>query len=298
LGVIPATGLDTLSVTFTPTDTADYNPTTTTVQLSVGRTTPTVTFTVSANPVMAEDSITLTAVASATAGTPTGQITFLDGTTVLGTASLSGGTASFSTTSLTVGSHTLTASYGGDPLFTPQVSAAITEVVQDPGFNIAPSGITATQEVFYGGTARFTFMVNPNNVPTFASPITFSVTGLPTGATASFSPSTLNVGQQGQDVIMTVTMPAQHAKLQETGPSHGMAPLALALLLLPFAAVRSRARRFKGLLCMMLLLAGGVSASWLTGCGSGSVHGTAYTLTVTATSTTGSHSTTVTLIVE
>jgi hypothetical protein len=51
------------------------------------------------------------------AGVPTGTITFFDGTKVLGTATLTGGTASLSVTGLSVGTHTLTASYGGDTDF-------------------------------------------------------------------------------------------------------------------------------------------------------------------------------------
>ena len=46
--------------------------------------------------------------------TPTGQVTFYDGTTMLGQSSLSGGTASFASSSLSVGSHTITATYGGN----------------------------------------------------------------------------------------------------------------------------------------------------------------------------------------
>jgi hypothetical protein len=51
-------------------------------------------------------------------GTPTGSVTFLDGTAVLGTATLStaGGitTATFTTTYVSAGSHSITAAYGGD----------------------------------------------------------------------------------------------------------------------------------------------------------------------------------------
>jgi len=43
LGTVPAAGSQTLSVTFTPTDTADYTSATTTVSLTVGKATLTVT---------------------------------------------------------------------------------------------------------------------------------------------------------------------------------------------------------------------------------------------------------------
>jgi len=47
---------------------------------------------------------------------PPVSVTFYDGSTSIGTATLSGGTASFSTSSLTAGSHNITAVYGGTPL--------------------------------------------------------------------------------------------------------------------------------------------------------------------------------------
>jgi len=82
-------------------------------------TTPSVTLTVglqsSVNPSVAGQSVTLTATATSTGGgAPTGTVTFKDGTTVLGTGTLNGsGVASFTTSTLTVGSHPLTANYGG-----------------------------------------------------------------------------------------------------------------------------------------------------------------------------------------
>ncbi|HKS69337.1 MAG TPA: Ig-like domain repeat protein, partial [Ktedonobacterales bacterium] len=68
--------------------------------------------------------MTFTATVSAVspgAGTPTGTVTFYDGATSIGTGSLSasGGVdqATFSSSSLAVGAHTITASYGGDGNF-------------------------------------------------------------------------------------------------------------------------------------------------------------------------------------
>src|SRR5207302_8435941 len=58
------------------------------------------------------------AVAAPGAGAPTGSVTFSDGTTPLGIGSLDGaGHATFSTSALTAGTHTITAGYGGDGNF-------------------------------------------------------------------------------------------------------------------------------------------------------------------------------------
>ena len=84
------------------------------------------------NPSLSGQSVVFTATVSVVApgsGTPTGTVTFYDGTTSLGTGTLSGGIATFSTSSLSAGSHTITASYGGDGTFNPSTSSAITQTV-------------------------------------------------------------------------------------------------------------------------------------------------------------------------
>jgi hypothetical protein len=78
--------------------------------------------------------VTLTATVSAVApgsGKPTGSVTFMDGSTVLGTANLNNGTASISTSGLSVGSHSITAVYNGNPNFTASTSAVLTQVVNN-----------------------------------------------------------------------------------------------------------------------------------------------------------------------
>lgn len=61
---------------------------------------------------------------------PTGTVQFREGTTVLGTATISSaGVASFSTSSLAVGSHAITAVYSGDATYDAGTSAALTQTV-------------------------------------------------------------------------------------------------------------------------------------------------------------------------
>jgi hypothetical protein len=78
----------------------------------------------SANPSVFGQSVTLTATVAAVApgaGTPTGTVNFKDGGSTIGTCSaqpLSGGQATCSTSSLSVGSHTITAVYSGGTNFT------------------------------------------------------------------------------------------------------------------------------------------------------------------------------------
>jgi hypothetical protein len=58
--------------------------------------------------------VTFKATVSGTAGTPIGTITFKEGITTLATVNLVGGIASYSTSNLTINSHTIIGSYSGD----------------------------------------------------------------------------------------------------------------------------------------------------------------------------------------
>ena len=77
-------------------------------------------------------------------GMPTGKVTFDDGSTVLGTVTLTNGTASFTTSSLAVGTHSIKAVYAGDANFKTSTSAVLKQVVNSSSdvvvaVTIAPS---------------------------------------------------------------------------------------------------------------------------------------------------------------
>ena len=72
--------------------------------------------------------VTVTASVSGS-GVPTGSVVFKDGPKGIGTVALSSGTAKLTTSSLTVGTHTITASYSGSPAFNPKGPIGLTEKV-------------------------------------------------------------------------------------------------------------------------------------------------------------------------
>src|SRR2546422_1041400 len=95
-----------------------------------GQTTTTLTST--PNPSLAGQAVTLTATVSPVApavGTPTGTVTFSDGTTSLGVVTLVNGSASLTVSTLAVGSHPLTAAYSGGGNFQASTSATVTQTV-------------------------------------------------------------------------------------------------------------------------------------------------------------------------
>ena len=85
----------------------------------------------SANPARAGELVTFTAMVSPSAAT--GTVTFRDGANTLGTGTVSGGVATHATSSLTVGVHTLTATYAGDPTYESSTSAALSQSITNLG---------------------------------------------------------------------------------------------------------------------------------------------------------------------
>ena len=106
------------------------------VSLVVNKDATTTTLAASANPAAFGQAVTLTATVAVTspgAGTPTGMVTFMDGTNALGTGTLSSvsgiATATFNTSTLGVATHAITAVYGGDTNDLTSTSAPVSLVV-------------------------------------------------------------------------------------------------------------------------------------------------------------------------
>ena len=131
--------------------------------VTVAKAAGSVTLTSSVNPASMGQTITFTAVANTGA---TGAITFLDGTTVLGVGAINAsGIATFTTSSLAIGSHPITASFSGDTNFSAGTSAVLNQVISK-----IPSAIAITQSTplqLLNTTVTFTANVTtPSPTPT------------------------------------------------------------------------------------------------------------------------------------
>ena len=118
------------------------------------------------------------AVVAPGAGPPTGGVTFLDGTTTLGTQSISGGTASFQSSTLALGTHSITVVYSGDSNFAGAASSP-------SELTINPIGSTTDSTVVLSNA--------PSSVFGQSVTLTASVTsgsGTPTGTVAFLDGST------------------------------------------------------------------------------------------------------------
>jgi uncharacterized repeat protein (TIGR03803 family) len=94
----------------------------------------TTTLTSSPNPSTRGQAVTFTAVVASSAGMPPDgeTVSFMKGKTTLGTGLLSGGSASFTTSTLGSGTFPITAAYGGDPNFAASTSNVVEQVVTRP----------------------------------------------------------------------------------------------------------------------------------------------------------------------
>jgi hypothetical protein len=285
------------------TDLADYSVTVQNGTLTITQAGTTTSLSLSSGSITPGQSVTLTSqVTSATTGTPTGSVNFYDGTTLLDTAPLSAGTATFMTSSLSAGTtHQLTAVYSGDVNFTTSSTSQSMPIVVAPlDFTLSANPPT-TQSVTAGSTAVYQVVVAPL-YGSYAGPVSFAATGLPLGASVTFNPTSIAANAGQQTVAVTVQTSATAALQPAPLFSRTRVPLAIALLLLPLIGarrLRRQGRNLSRMLCVLLLLLG-MATMALSGCGgqTKSATETNYTLTITATSGNLQHSTDLTLTLQ
>ena len=128
------------------------------------------TLTSSPNPSNYGQAVTFTAVV--TPAPPDGEtVSFMEGKTVLGTGPLSGGSASFTTAALKVGTTTATAVYYGDSHFSSSTSKTVKQVVSKATTTIALSSSLNPSKV--GQSVTFTATVDPQFSGTVKGTVTF-----------------------------------------------------------------------------------------------------------------------------
>ena len=235
----------------------------------------TTTVTSSQNPSAAGQSVTFTATVTGPSGNmtvPTGNLSFLDGTTSLGTSALNGGgQATFSTSSLSTASHSITAVYAGDSNFAGSTSAVLTQTVGTPGFSVSFNPTTVT--VTAGQSATTVVSVLPQFG--FSQQVSFACSGLPAASTCAFSPATVTPSSANA-VTTTLTVATDVSTTAQGNPGpldlrkpRDGAQVFLAVLMLGMGGLVRMRRRGKDWLFILLVGIGLV----LTGCGGSGGHG-------------------------
>lgn len=188
-----APGQYTISANY-PGDT-NFNSSTSTAEptqpaQTVGEAPTTTSLTSSPDPSAPGQTVTFMAtVTSSLSVVPTGTVTFEEnGSELVSQPLSSNGTATVTVSSaLAAGVNSITAIYSGDSNFASSTSSAISQIV---GTNAAPfslSAYPASRTVSAGSPAYFQITVA--TVPSFKSAVSFSCSGLPAGASCSFSPA-------------------------------------------------------------------------------------------------------------
>ena len=260
-----------VNVTFTTVGTrlirADYsgdanlNPTSATYQLPIpANSSSNITLSADQGAVMAGQRVTFSAVVSSDIRlhVPVGKVTFLDGTAIIGSAALDGtGTATLVMTTLSAGTHNISAGFPGDSVLTSSVSSPITEQISDYMVQVFPGTVSVRQET--------NGVVSVNLVPLggFSQPVQLSCGALPANLTCTFNKSSVTLdGVTPSVVILTVAITRKQA--DNFGVNHwggALASIAIAGLLLPLGM----RRRWKTTFAIFCLL--GVALCGI-GCGS------------------------------
>jgi hypothetical protein len=279
----------------------------------------------------ASDVVTITVAPSAGSGTPTGTLTIMvDGATVTSSLALTGGSATYTFSSTTSGSHSISATYSGDSTFASSTgSLALTVSGSTKSFTLAATIVTVSA----GSSGTSTIAITSQNG--YTGTIAWSVSSSPSISNACFSlPNTAVSGTSAVTATLTIlTSSSACASGAEVGTkgtkrtSSGTTPIASRKDIPPFSTMHTAQATlaltgllFVGLLgfrsdrlgkfCGVFLLTAVGFA--LGGCGGGGSSTTTpptstiaptgtYTLTVTGTDTTTSSitaSTTLTLTID
>ena len=172
----------------------------------------TTTLASSVNPSVAEAGVTFAATVQGPAGVtsvPTGTVTFSDGAAPIGTSVLNAsGVATLTVTRLYAGQHSITASYGGDPVNLASQSVLLVQTVAQA--TTATSLTTSSATVYAGVSVTFTAVVSrtdtviPTGTVTFLNGATTMGTGtLDSTGTATLTTSALAAGNHSISAIYT-----------------------------------------------------------------------------------------------
>ena len=132
---------------------------------------------------LSPQTILVSAVVGTSGPTPTGTVTFNNGTTVIGSATLDGSGVATLVPNLGVGNFSIVANYGGDTLHSPSSSQPVSIAGEAAGFNIAatPSSISMSSTQ----NAQVTVTLTSNSG--FTDTIGFGCGSLPSGVTCHFA---------------------------------------------------------------------------------------------------------------
>lgn len=246
---------------------------------ATGSSVATVTVTPAASNINSSQSVNVTATVTGGAGTPTGTVTLSGGGYNSSAQTLSGGSYTFTVpaNSLSGGTDTLTVTYSGDASYASAIGTATVTVIA-PTFTLSATNVT----VKAGSSGSSTVTITP--VDGYTGSVVLTATG-PSSEGISLSGSTVTISSSasatGTITVGTVASSAIVHTAQTRGRGWYGAASGAALAALFFFFIPGRLRRWRKLLCAVLLI---VSFGFISiGCGGGDGGSSKTTPTMTVT---------------
>lgn len=188
---------------------------------------------------------------------------------------------------LPAGTLNIIAAYSGSANFASSASQAVSEKVNAAYRVLGPASPVSAPS---GGTLLIHLIVPSVGGP-YNEAVSMSVTGIPFGASASFSPVSLTPGSAGGSTVLTVQLAPLAAEIVDSNRSSPLSRTGFASLILFSAllgvASRNRLRQMANRFVTIAVL--GILSFTLASCsgvpvGSHSAHPGSYVITVTGTS--------------
>ena len=219
---------------------------------------------------------------------PTGNISFYDNGTLLGSQAVVSGATTFSTNTLAAGSHAITVSYSGDENYNPRNNSAQANVTVTAAPPVQPeifiSAPASTMTLKQGGAQALTLTLSGNS--SYTGSVKLSVSGATGGLNVTLNPSTVSLTNGGSATVQVLVSTTPATTTAMARPISRW--LGMTLGVTGFGMFFLGLRRRRALWASLLILLCVMGLWMLSGCG-GSGSGTHYaqngtsTLVVTAT---------------
>jgi hypothetical protein len=199
---------------------SNYNTSTSSKLTQTVKQASSVTVSSSTNPAPSGSPVTLTAAVSPSAAT--GTITFYDSSTSLGTGTLSGGVSSLTISSLAVGSHSITAVYGGDANYVSSTSPVLTQSIKTlSSISLSPTNVSvpvgASQQFTATGTFSDATIGNITASATWTSSVTTVATVSATGVATLLDEGPTTIQAAVGSVNNSTTLTGTPSRFRRTG---------------------------------------------------------------------------------
>ncbi len=238
--VVTLTGAGTVTLSASQAASGNYAAATATTSFTVAAMTPMLSFA----PIAAQTYGSAPFTVSATSAS-SGAVTYA---VVSGPATISGNVVTLTG----AGTVTLSASQAATGNYA-AATATTSFTVTDPIFTLTSASSSAA--VLPGGLATYNLTLTPGS-GSYPDELNLSATGVPAGATATFSPATIAAGSGTTSFTLTIqTSNSQTARNEKPSPGGPLAPVALGLLLLPLAGMKRVRRRLRQMPRLPVLLA-------------------------------------------